>query len=97
MSVEGASIQLNKGFRQYWWIQKLGGRGLLARFNFTSNSPKCMHITLQVSLQLKSQAVSVHRLLHLIRTNVREEKKNSAKCLRTPKNRVGKVDGGGRG
>lgn len=45
MSVKGDSIQLNKGFRQYWSIPKLGGSGLLARFNFTSDSPKLMHIT----------------------------------------------------
>lgn len=82
MSVKGTSIGLNKGFRKYWLIQKLGARELLARFNFTSSSPQFMCVTLQVSLQVKSQPVSVHRLSHFIRTNVRE-KKNAPVLPRT--------------
>jgi len=74
VSAKGASTQLKKIFRQYWLIEMLGGSRLLARFNFASDSPKFMHVTPQVSLQTKSQLVSVHRSLHLIRKSKREKK-----------------------
>lgn len=76
MSVKGTSIQLNMGFRKHWLIQKggEGGQGVVARFHLTSDSPKFMHITLQVSLQVKARPVSVYRLLRFIRTNVRAKK-----------------------
>lgn len=50
-----------------------------------------MLITLQVSLQVKSQLVSVQRLLYFIKANARG-KKYSAKCLCTPGNRVGEIN-----
>lgn len=53
-----------------------------------------MLINLQVSLQVKSQPISVQRLLYFIKANVRE-KKYSVKCLCTPNNRVGEVNGAG--
>lgn len=91
MSVISPSLQLDKGFRQYWLPQKLEGRGLLARFNLTSHPPKFMHIALQVSVQVKSacfcaQAITFHQ------NKCEREKINSAKCLCAPKNWVGEVN-----